>query len=335
MTRSEINRIVKPYAKPSSGKAYWQIVNTVVPYFGLIFIMYLMISNNVNYIFVLLLSVLPALFLVRVFIFFHDCTHSSFMKSNRAMNIFGHVFGVMVFTPFHQWQREHITHHRTVGNIDKRGTGDVWTMTVEEYKNSTKLKKLGYRLYRNPILLFFIGPVYMFLINQRLPFNIKEKKEWKSWIITNLSVVSIILLVSFTVGFKYYLLIQIPIIFIASSLGVWLFFVQHQYEEVYWEKQEDWDITTASIDGCSVYRLPLILDWFSGNIGYHNIHHLNARIPNYRLRKLYNKSKEFHNSKTINIWQSFKLATLYLYDQKSKRLISRRKYKRENLSHSG
>ena len=328
MKRAEIDNIDRKFAKPSNKRAYWQVINTLVPYLALIYIMYLMINFNVNYFFVILVSILPSLFLVRIFILFHDCTHSSFIKSKKAMNVFGHIFGILVFTPFHKWQREHKTHHRTVGNIDKRGIGDVWTMTVDEYRSSSRLKRFGYRLYRNPLVLFIIGPFYMFVINQRLPLNMKDKKEWVSLIITNLGILLILLTVSFTVGFRYYLLIQFPIIFVASSLGVWLFFVQHQYDEVYWESNQHWDITKAALEGSSVYRLPLVLDWFSGNIGYHNIHHLNARIPNYRLRKLYKSSDEFKDSKSVNLWQSFRLGGLFLYDQKNNRLITRRRYKK-------
>lgn len=328
MQRKEINNLVRPFAKARDLKAYWQILNTLIPYFAILFLMYYLISIEVHYLFVLPLAIPGALFTVRIFILFHDCTHSSFMKSKKMMSFFGHIFGILVFTPFHPWQREHKEHHRTVGNIDKRGTGDVWTMTVEEYKASSKMKRFGYRLYRNPLVLFIVGPVYMFIIQNRLPINMKNRKDWKSLIITNIAVLAIILTVSFTIGFKYYLMIQIPIIFIASSLGVWLFFVQHQYEEVYWEESEQWDVTEAAFKGSSVYRLPLILDWFTGNIGYHNIHHLNARIPNYSLRKLFKATKEFHISKEFKIFESLKLARLYLYDQKNKMLITRKRYKK-------
>lgn len=328
MKRAEINNLVRSFAKASDLKAYWQIINTVIPYLGFIYLMFFLINKGVHYSLVIPISIIPALFLVRIFIFFHDCTHKSFMKSKKEMNIFGHIFGILVFTPFHQWQREHNEHHRTVGNIDKRGTGDVWTLTVDEYRASSWVKRLGYRLYRNPIFLFIIGPAYIFLINQRLPISTRTKKDWMSLIITNIGVLLIILVVSFTVGFKYYLMIQLPIIMIASSLGVWLFFVQHQYEEVYWEGNKNWDITDAALKGSSVYRLPLIINWFTGSIGYHNIHHLNARIPNYKLKKLYKSTKEFQTSKEIKLFESIKLAKLYLYDERNKRLISRRRYKK-------
>jgi omega-6 fatty acid desaturase (delta-12 desaturase) len=329
MTRKDINDLVKPYAHPNNIHAVWQIINTLIPYGLILYMTYWMITKDIPYFFVLPLLIVAALFLVRIFILFHDCTHSSFMTSKTAMTILGHLFGILTFTTFHQWQREHKEHHRTVGNIDKRGTGDVWTMTVLEYKNASRLKRLGYRLYRHPFFLFVIGPFYVFVIGQRLPLQIKNKKDLISLIITNIGIVSIFLLVTFTIGIRYYLLIQVPIIFIASSLGVWLFFVQHQYEEVYWEESKEWDVTEAALKGSSIYRLPLLLDWFTGNIGYHNIHHLNARIPNYKLRKLFHKAPSFHTSKQIRLLESIRLAKLYLYDEKNKILISRKHYKKQ------
>lgn len=329
MKRITINNIVRPYAKPSNAKALWQLANTLLPYFALIALMYWLLQAGVHYLFVLPISILPALFLVRIFILFHDCTHSSFMSSKKWMTVIGHVLGILTFTSYHQWQREHLTHHRTVGNLEKRGVGDVWTMTVDEYQRSSWIKRLGYRLYRHPFFLFGIGPFYMFVINQRLPLAMKTKKDWISLLITNLGILAIVLTVSFTVGLQYYIMIQLPIIFIASSLGVWLFFVQHQYEEVYWAESDEWDITEAALKGSSVYKLPRILDWFTGNIAYHNVHHLNARIPNYNLRTLFHSTKAFRNSKEINIKESIHLAMLYLYDERLKKLISRKTYKKQ------
>jgi len=328
MNKKYINNLIKPFVRPSNKRAIFQIINTVVPYLLSIVAMYYMIYFGISYIFVLLFSILPALFLVRIFILFHDCTHGSFMKSKKAMNILGIFFGILVFTPYKKWKEEHRQHHRTVGNIDKRGIGDVWTMTVDEYKNTSKLKRFGYMLYRNPLVLFVIGPVYIFLVSQRFPSKKMSKEFWIDLIINNLGVLAIILTVTFTVGLKYYLLIQLPVIAIAASLGVWMFYIQHQYDEVYWEDSEHWSILDAALKGSSVYKLPAVLNWFTGSIGYHNIHHLNAKIPNYRLKKLYNRYKEMRQSKKINVFQSLRLASLILYDEKSKRLISYRRYRK-------
>ena len=331
MNKKYINKLIKPFIRPSDKKAIFQIINTVIPYIISIVAMYYMLYFGIHYIFALLFSIIPALFLVRIFILFHDCTHGSFLNSRRAMSILGTFFGILVFTPYKKWKEEHRQHHRTVGNIDKRGVGDVWTMTVDEYESTTKLKRFGYKLYRNPLVLFVIGPVYIFLVSQRFPSKPMTKEFWIDLIINNLGVLVIIITVTFTVGIKYYLLIQLPVISIAASLGVWLFYIQHQYDEVYWEDSEHWSILDAAFKGSSVYKLPAVLNWFTGSIGYHNIHHLNAKIPNYRLKKLYNTYNEMRQSKKIKIFQSIRLAGLFLYDEKAKRLISYRKY-RKSLS---
>lgn len=331
MEKQQIQKLIKPFIKPSRSKASWQIINTVIPYFGFIYLMYYLLSTGVHFLLVLPISIIPALLLVRIFIFFHDCTHSSFLKSKTAMSIWGHIFGVFVFTPYNKWKSEHITHHRTVGNMDKRGVGDVWTMTVTEYKESSWLRRLGYNLYRNPILLFFIGPFFLFVVAQRFPFGAKTKGDWFSIIFTDIMIAVIITIVSLTVGFQYYAMIQFPIIFIASSLGVWMFFVQHQYDEVYWEHSEKWDIIDAAMLGSSIYKLPAILEWATGYIGYHNLHHVNARIPNYRLKKAFKSEKYFQSGKIITLWTSFRLAFLKFYEEKSKRLISARQYRKLKL----
>lgn len=328
MNKKPINTVIKTFSIPSISKSSLQIINTLVPYLLIITTMYFMISNNVPYIFTILLGLLASLFLVRIFILFHDCTHNSFLKSRKAMSFWGHIFGILTFTSFYRWKKEHMTHHSTVGNIDKRGVGDVWTMTVNEYNDSSSIKRFGYRLYRNPLVLFIIGPIYIFLIGQRFPAKNTSKKEWMSVIITNLSIAGIILAVSLTIGFRYYLLIQLPIIFFAASMGVWLFYVQHQYEDVYWENTENWSIQQAALQGSSVYKLPRVLEWFTGYIGYHNIHHLNSKIPNYNLKKAFYSSSEFTKSRIITLIKSFKLSMLILYDEKRKTLISYKSYKK-------
>lgn len=328
MNKKTLNKIIRPYIKPSTSRATAQIINTVIPYLGLIVAMYYMIYYNVPYLVVLLFSIIPALFLVRIFILFHDCTHSSFIKNKTGMKIIGTIFGILVFTPYERWKTEHRIHHRTVGNIEKRGVGDVWTLTVDEYNASSFLTKLGYRLYRNPLILFVIGPLYMFVVHERLPRKTDRKWYVLDLIINNLGILSIILFVSLTIGMKYYFMIQIPIITIAGSLGVWLFFVQHQYEEVYWEESENWNNIDAAIKGSSVYKLPWLLNWFTGNIGYHNIHHLNARIPNYRLKKAYKGHAYFQTSRTVGFFRSLRLGRLFIYDKKNHELISYRKFKR-------
>jgi omega-6 fatty acid desaturase (delta-12 desaturase) len=284
------------------------------------------------YILLLLLAIPTGAFMVRVFIIFHDCTHLSFFKSKKANQLLGHLLGIVTFTPYTIWQSEHNKHHGTVGNLDERGIGDVWTMTVEEYLNSSRMKRFWYRLYRNPIFLFFIAPFFLFAVMNRMPSKrFVSKKHYRSHLITNIGLFAIFLIVSMTIGIKYYLLIQLPVLFFASIMGVWLFFVQHQFEEVYWERHEEWDFIKAAIEGSSFYQLPLVLDWITGHIGYHNIHHLNPRIPNYHLRKCYRDIHEFKKGRTIKLFESFKMAMLTLYDEKSRKLISIKEFRKRKL----
>ena len=324
---NELHYQIKPFAKPSNIRALLQLGNTLLPFIGLIIGMYFMILFNVPYIFIVLISIVPALFLVRLFIIFHDCTHKSFFTSNKAMIILGHILGILTFTPFYKWQRDHIIHHRTVGHLEKRGIGDVWMMTTEEYQEASLIRKIKYRIYRNPFILFFVGPIFLFLIGQRFPTT-NTKKVWFSTMITNIGIVAIILAVSFTVGFRYYLLIQLPIIFFAAIIGVWLFYIQHQYEDVYWEHTMRWKSQNAALEGSSVYRLPVILEWFTGAIGYHNVHHLNPRVPNYRLKKAYLSIPDLQKGYIVTFFRSFKLSLLCFYDEKKKIMISYRQYKK-------
>jgi omega-6 fatty acid desaturase (delta-12 desaturase) len=335
MERQAIHKLLRPHLRPSAWRVTWQILNTLIPYLGSIVLMYYMLQWGVPTLLILLLAIVPGMLLVRLFIFFHDCTHGSFLRSKRWMSFWGHVFGVLTFTPYYKWQREHITHHRTVGNIDKRGIGDVWTMTVAEYERASWQTRLGYRLYRHPLILFGIGPMYLFLIHERLPLHLKTKKEWFSVLFTNVALVAIALTVTWTVGFQYYLLIQLPILYVAATMGVWIFFVQHQYDDVYWEQEDDWDIVDAAMKGSSIYRLPAVLEWATGAIGYHNLHHLSAKIPNYRLKRAFLSHPFFQEGRTITFWRSLRLGALMLYEEQSHRLLSYRQYKRHRRAMVG
>jgi omega-6 fatty acid desaturase (delta-12 desaturase) len=323
---------LKPYTKPSNGRAIFQMINTLIPFFALVFGMYYMIINNVPYFYVVLISILSALFLVRVFILFHDCAHGSFMTSKKWMLILGHIFSILTFTPYISWQHDHIIHHKSVGHLEQRGVGDVWMMTTEEYEAASRLKKIWYRLYRNPFLLFFVGPVIMFVVTQRIP-TYNTKKVWASTMVTNAGILGIIVAASYTIGFQNYLLIQLPIIYFASMFGVWLFYIQHQYEDVYWERSMRWKANDAALEGASVYRLPIILEWFTGAIGYHNVHHINSGVPNYRLRKAYEAIPKFQESFVVTFMRGFKLAMLCFHDEKRKVMVSYLQYKKLKKAH--
>lgn len=322
LNKSQWNEKLKKYAQPSLKKSVFQIMNSVIPYMGLLVLMYMTMRYEVHYIFTLGLAFIASGFLVRIFILFHDCTHLSFFKSKTACSIWGHIFGILSFTPYHTWQLEHNIHHGTVGNLDRRGIGDIWTMTVSEYENSGFFKKLWYRLYRNPLFLFLVAPFALFAVLNRIPSVHARRKDHLSYLVTNVGIVAVFILVWKTLGLKYYLAIQLPILYFASIMGVWLFFVQHQFEEVYWSSDSEWDIVKAALKGSSFYQLPLVFEWFSGYIGYHNIHHLNSRIPNYNLKTCYKDVHDLLEEKKITFFESFKLAFLELYDEKSKKMIS-------------
>jgi omega-6 fatty acid desaturase (delta-12 desaturase) len=319
-------QLLKQFEVPKTGKAVGQILNTVLPYFAMLVIMYLTIYFSLPYWVTLLLSIPTAGFLIRIFIFFHDCCHGSFFKSKRAMKIFGNIFGVLTFTPFSDWRYAHGQHHQTAGNLDHRGMGDVWTMTVDEYRASSKAKQFGYRLYRNPLVMFGLGPIYNFLILHRFPQKGMSKKTGRNVLLSNLSILAVVIIASLTIGFFTYLKIQLPVIYFAGMGGIWLFYVQHQFDPTYWARDEEWGTIKAAMEGSSFYKLPAVLNWFSGNIGLHHIHHLKPRIPNYNLMACLKKIPELQQIKPLTLWRSFKSVNLHLWDEAGKRLLSFRAY---------
>ncbi len=312
-------KVVMRYNFPDNFKSWWQVVNSVVPYIAIWVLM--VYSLEYSYWLTLLLSVFAAGFLVRIFIVFHDCGHGSFFKSERLNRLVGIPLGLLSFTPYHRWHRDHKEHHATVGNLDKRGVGDVKTLTVEEYKSLSKWKKFGYRFYRNPIFLIGVAPLLLFLIQYRLPKSYMNRKELVYLHLSNLALVLGILLVIWAIGWKAYLLIQLPVIYLASVHGVWLFYVQHQYESVKWERSDKWDYKTIAIQGSSYFKLPFILQWFTGNIGFHHIHHLSPTIPNYKLSKCHKENPMFQDIKPITFFSSLKSLRLRLWDEKKQRLV--------------
>jgi omega-6 fatty acid desaturase (delta-12 desaturase) len=315
-------KVVAEFEKPSAGRAIWQIINTLVPY---AFLWYLMlISLAVSWWLVVPLAMLAGLFLVRVFIIFHDCGHGSYFKSRKANNVAGFITGLLTFTPFYHWRWEHAIHHASAGHLDKRGTGDVWTMTVQEYLESSRGKRFAYRLARNPVVLFVIAPLFLFVVRQRFPSTKANPRERRSVHWMNLAVFAMAVALGWIYGFLPYLLIQLIIMAVAGGVGVWMFYVQHQFEGVYWERDEDWDFTAAALQGSSFYKLPKILQWFSGNIGFHHIHHLSARIPNYNLERCHWSHPMFRDVKPITMVSSLKSFSLRLWDENRKKLVGYR-----------
>jgi acyl-lipid omega-6 desaturase (Delta-12 desaturase) len=299
----------------------WQMLNTIGPYFILWYLAYR--SLEISYVLTLPIAFVAALFAFRTFIIFHDCGHGSFFKSRRANDFVGVLTGIITFTPYYAWRHSHAVHHATSGDLDRRGIGDVWTLTYDEYQTLPRWKQVGYRLYRNPFIIFVIGPAIDFVVLQRLPYmNASDRPREKNSVTwTNLALLGILIGMSATIGLKEYVLVQLPIIAFASSLGVWFFYVQHQYENVYWERHENWDYATAALYGSSFYKLPKIFQWFSGNIGFHHIHHLSPRIPNYRLEECHGSSPIFQEVEPLTLRTSLKSLHVRLWDEDRHKMI--------------
>jgi omega-6 fatty acid desaturase (delta-12 desaturase) len=325
--------IISKYNKPDIKLSIWQIINSLGPYILLWVAMYY--SLQISYLLTLGLAILAAGFLVRLFIIFHDCGHGSFFQSQKANRIVGTILGSLVFTPYDYWHREHGIHHKTVGNLDKRGSGDVKTLTVDEYNKLSRGKKLFYRLYRNPIILFAIAPIFLFVVWFRFPRKQLGKSELRSIYVTNLIILAFSVPLILLMGWKAFLLIQIPVIYIATVTGVWLFYVQHQYEDVIWTRQEDWDYKKMALEGSSFMKFPRLLQWFSGNIGYHHIHHLSPKIPNYNLEKCHRENEMFQNIKPVTFIPSLRTMSLRLWNEKEGQLISFRQLKKLFPASSG
>lgn len=311
-------KIVLKYQEPSLGQAVWQIINTLGPLAMLWVGMYF---TRASWWLTLPLALLAGVFLIRVFIIFHDCGHGSFFKSNLANDAVGFIAGVLTITPYFHWRWEHSVHHATAGHLDKRGTGDVHTMTVREFLAATPWQRFLYRISRNPFVLFVLAPFGLFFIRQRFPSSNASPRERHSVYWMNLGILTLGVILSSIYGVKNYLFIQFISMMVAGSLGIWMFYVQHQFEHTYWASGKDWDYTAAALQGSSYYKLPKILQWFSGNIGFHHIHHLSSRIPNYNLEKCHLESPIFQQVKHITLLSSLKSFSLRLWDEDSKKLV--------------
>ncbi len=323
VTVAEWKAIVAKHQQPSAGRATWQLANSIGAYAALWVVMYFGLS--VSWWLVTPLAVLAGMVLVRVFIIFHDCGHGSFFPSRLANDITGFITGALTLTPYHHWRWEHSIHHASSGDLDRRGTGDLWTMTVDEYLASSRWRRLAYRLARHPLTLFTVGPLYMLVIHQRVPKSGASPRERNSVWWMNLTIAGMVVALGFTFGWKQYLLIQLIVTAVAGGIGLWLFYVQHQFEHVSWERREDWDFTSAALEGSSFYKLPRILQWFTGNIGFHHIHHLSARIPNYNLERCHNSHPLFLAVKPVTFFASFKALTLHLWDEQRRKLVGFRR----------
>jgi omega-6 fatty acid desaturase (delta-12 desaturase) len=313
---------LKAFEGGDDRKAVVQFILTLSLYLGTLYGMFWMVLSGFSYWAVLLLSLPAGGLHMKLFIIMHDCGHNSFMKSARASTFVGRICAVLTFTPYYDWRRAHAIHHATVSNLDKRGTGDVWTMTTEEYLSCRRWKRLLYQMYRNPIFLFVIGPLLLFLVVFRFPRKNHNRRSIRSVVSTNVALAVLITGVWLTVGIIPYMLVMLPVLIVAGTTGVWLFFIQHQYPDVYWDRSVSWDSVRAALEGSSFYRLPAVLRWFSGNIGYHHIHHLNPRIPNYRLRRCYQEVPEVQVVEPITIRTSLRSLFLQVWDEQTRKLMN-------------
>jgi acyl-lipid omega-6 desaturase (Delta-12 desaturase) len=315
--------VILKYNHPDSRKSVWQICNSLIPYILMWYLMYR--SLEYSYWLTLLLSIVACGFLVRLFIIFHDCGHGSFFRSKKANETIGKIMGILAFTPYNKWHHQHKIHHSTSGNLDKRGIGDVWTLTVDEYLKSSKWKRFLYKSFRNPFIMFTFGPIFVVFVQNRITHDDMTGKEKQNVYFTNIMLLLMAALISSFIGIKAYLLIQLPIILIAHCIGLWLFYIQHQFDEASWERDSRWNYKTAAIQGSSFLKLPAILEWFTGNIGFHHVHHLSSKIPNYNLAQCHYENDLFKDVKPIVLFSTFKALTLGLWDEATHRMISFRK----------
>jgi omega-6 fatty acid desaturase (delta-12 desaturase) len=299
----------------------WQLLNTVLPYLLLWGGMVWMLRAGLPYWSILPLISLAAALLVRIFIIFHDCCHDSFFPSREANAVIGYLTGLMAFTPFEAWQHPHHLHHATTGDLDRRGVGDVWTMTLEEYRSAPWHTRFRYRFFRHPLVLFVLLPTLMFLVAHRFPRKGAGPRERRSIVVTNLGLLVVLGAAHLTLGLPTYLLIQVPIMAMTGSIGVWLFYVQHQYEAVYWARHTEWDPARAALEGSSFYQLPRVLEWFTGSIGYHYLHHLRPRIPNYRLRQCAAEMPVEPGSVPLTLRRSLEGLFLHLWSEAEQKLV--------------
>jgi acyl-lipid omega-6 desaturase (Delta-12 desaturase) len=315
------------YKDPDNARAIWEIIITFVP-FALLW--GLMASlTPIHYGFALLLMLPAAGLMVRLFIIQHDCGHGAMFSSAKANDWVGRITGIFTLTPYDYWRHSHALHHLSSGNLDKRGFGDIDTLTVAEYCALSWRGKLSYRLYRHPFVMFVIGPAYLFILQHRLPVGAMRKGQvpWTSTLSTNLGIFCLYTVLILIFGWKTFLLVQVPIVMLGASIGVWLFYVQHQFDETHWARETDWSRENAALHGSSYYDLPKPLMWLTGNIGIHHVHHLSSRIPFHRLPKVLADYPELKTVGRLTIRESIRCVPLTLWDEGRKKLISFRDYR--------
>ena len=314
-------RRLQPYRLPSNGRSAFETVLT----FGLLVSLWVLMWFALSYsvILTLALSIPAALMMVRLFIIQHDCGHQSMFTSAKWNDRVGRALGVLTLTPYDYWRRSHAIHHAGSGNLDRRGVGDIDTLTVEEYLALSRIGRLKYRLYRHPLVMFGIGPAFIFMLQHRLPVAALKDgvMSWTSVMVTNLAIAAMWIGLGMLVGFKAFLIIHLPIMLIGASVGVWMFYVQHQFNPTHWDHAPEWEREQAALHGSSFYDLPKPLMWVTGNIGIHHVHHLSSRIPFYRLPQVLRDFPELGQIGRLTLWESFKCVPLALWDEDRRRLV--------------
>lgn len=321
-----LHKSVKPYANANNRKSTIQLLNTILPLLLVWILAYSSLSVSIWL--SISLAILASGLLVRTFIIFHDCTHGSFYNNKRKNDVLGTMTGVLTSFPYEKWKREHAIHHASSSNLDKRGVGDIWVMTVEEYSQASKWQQLAYRFYRNPFVMFGLGPLYLILISNRFNRKDAKKKERHNTYLINFMLIVFSGLIIFFLGWKAFLLVHGVSLYVAAALGIWLFYIQHTFEDSYFEEESEWNYVKAAVEGSSYYQLPPIFQWLTGNIGYHHVHHLAPRVPNYHLEEAHETTPPLHYATTITIKTSLDSLRYRLYDPQNKLFITFGEFKR-------
>jgi len=316
----QLKKAVIPYSTSDTKKSVMQIMNTIPPMIALWIAAYIILPYTVWG--AVGLSVIAAGFVVRTFIIFHDCTHGSFFKNKKANDIVGLITGVLTLFSYEKWKKEHMIHHASSSNLDKRGVGDVWVMTVDEYVKASKWQRFCYRAYRNPLVMFGLGPLYLVLVSSRFNHKDARKKERFNTYLSNAIIVALFAGVILLTNVQSLLIVQGTSMFVAGALGIWLFFIQHTFEDSYFENESEWDYVKAAVEGSSYYKLPIVLQWVTGNIGFHHVHHLAPRVPNYKLEEAHKMTPPLQSATTITIKTSFESLRYKLYDTPNKTFVT-------------
>jgi acyl-lipid omega-6 desaturase (Delta-12 desaturase) len=309
-----------PYATPDTRRGLADVATSVVPYLLLTALMY--VADGVSVPLVIALTVPAAGFLMRTFIVFHDCAHGSFLPSRRANTWLGVACGLLVYSPFHSWRHEHAVHHATAGDLDRRGMGDIDTLTVAEYGALTRPRRIGYRLMRNPLVMLGFGPLWALILEPRLVPGWARKRFARKIIATDVVLLALLGGLCALTGWRAVLLVQLVPAMLAGATGIWMFYVQHQFEGVYWERTEAWTYAASALQGSSHLRLPRLLQFFTGNIGLHHVHHLHARIPNYNLQRAHDENSVFRDARELGLRDAVSALRLKLYDERDRRLVT-------------